>query len=210
MSVALWVVALDAPELADGEYESCLSAQERQRALKLRVAQDRKRFTITRSALRHILAGAVNLNASEIKFEYSPGGKPEILSDAGWSFSVSHSGDRALIALTQRRRVGVDVEQMTHSYAQLQDVARTLDRHQRDALALLPAEAAAKAFYRAWVRREAMLKALGIGIARRPVAIDPSPWHLVEIDGTEFASPGYVAALAVEREARHVVLRRWP
>lgn len=79
----------------------------------------------------------------------------------GVSFSVSHSGSLGLIAIAEGvRPVGVDVER----------IRSDTDFRALAARFLHPDEAAAigddrDAFFRCWTRKEAVVKALGLGLA---------------------------------------------
>jgi 4'-phosphopantetheinyl transferase len=129
-------------------------------------------------------------------------------------FSLSHAGERALLAVTSGRHVGIDIEQERPLDA-LELARRFFSAKEITALqALAPAERAS-AFFRCWTRKEAFVKALGTGL-RFPldsfevsVHDDPAPqllractalpeaverWRIVAVP----AETGYVAALAAE------------
>lgn len=112
------------------------------------------------------------------------------LGMAGLHLSRSAAPGLVAVALCGRNRVGVDVERIR---AELVDDDLL-------ALALHPDERAAApgvdvaAFFELWTRKEAVLKALGVGLAIRPAALSvmPSP------DGWCACAPG-VAGLAMVR-----------
>jgi phosphopantetheinyl transferase len=71
----------------------------------------------------------------------------------------------------------------------------------------LPVPERLRAFYEAWTRREAFLKALGCGFGR-PVNDDPAqverfPLHALELDA------GHVGAVAVSGHGWRVTARPW-
>jgi 4'-phosphopantetheinyl transferase len=86
-------------------------------------------------------------------------------------FNLSHSGKWALIAVSEGAEVGVDVENVRRQ-DDLQSVARRLfSTGEQEALNRLTAEKYAQAFYRCWTRKEAVLKAWGLGLSVDPTAI---------------------------------------
>jgi 4'-phosphopantetheinyl transferase len=120
-----------------------------------------------------------------------PHGKP-YLADGGLEFNVSHSGALALIAVSDGP-IGVDVEQ----HHALHDPAAFARRF------FTPDEAASlgddpAALFRLWCRKEAWLKARGVGLAFPLDQIDvreaPPGWLLADLD----VGPGYSAAVARE------------
>jgi len=209
--VRCWHVAIDSPKLA--VYESCLDAAERARAGSFRLDDDRKRFVAARVALRHALGEAGDTAPEEVSFRYLPAGKPEHAAPGSpWQFNVAHSGRRAIVALAHGRRIGVDIELIGRTYAELRDLASSFAQAERDELDALPPHAATRKFYRSWVRDEAVLKALGAGFSQplQTSAVDLRQWQIVDIDQPEFVPENYVAALAVEGESARIIHQRWP
>ena len=200
-TVHLWEVDLDSFDAP-----AILSEEERARAARFRFERDRKRFVAGRTALRIVLANAVNKSPDALVFQYGPAGKPTL---PGVSFNLTHSGARALIAVTGSAAVGIDLEEM-RPIEDMMDTARA---------AFAPGEfnrwrSSAPAnqldlFYRIWTRKEAYLKAIGEGIAQRlhqfEVAFEPGErprilhgaegtWTIADVSKT----PDYIAALAME------------
>ena len=151
-----------------------------------------------RAALLRLL-GVDDLDVDERGRPWSP----------GVSFSVSHSGSLGLIAIAEgEQRIGVDVEQ----FRGRRDVRALADRffHPDEAAAIGDDRAA---FFRCWTRKEAVVKALGLGLAH-PLdsfvvdfdATGPRPVRGVpglSVTGLEVTS-GYVAALAADDPVRFV------
>ena len=78
---------------------------------------------------------------------------------------MAHSGDCVLLAWSIGSPVGVDVESVNRgaSFADLADAA--FSPEERDILSSAPPDETAILFYSIWVRKEAVLKAEGRGIA---------------------------------------------
>ena len=99
--VDVWRVRLDEPAMAGSE-ASVLSPDEIARASRFHFEKDRIHFTRCRSALRTLLAGYLAIPATEIRFEYLTGGKPQLAAEQNsraLQFNVSHSANMALIAV---------------------------------------------------------------------------------------------------------------
>lgn len=130
-------------------------------------------------------------------------GKPFAIGANDVSFSVSHSGDTALIAVAQHATVGIDVEVIRPRPNVAKLAARVLDPEELAAFAAADEAEQLLAFLRAWTAKEAYLKAIGLGIATdlRAVSI-PTEWTVTRLDGL----PAYVAAVAVDRPAEIAVI----
>ena len=214
--VDVGAVAAGTPSAAD---LALLSAPERERAERFATEQLRNRYVARRSYLRRRLATALGQEPDRIALEYEPGGKPRLASgDLG--FSLSHSGDLAVVAIAQAAGVaiGVDVEQP----AQRSPVGIDLDlavarrlfaADEYEELTSGPATDRAARFLRAWTRKEAVVKALGTGVTAvmRDFVVDlgtgpqvplewrrtyPGPryWYLFDVSAV---APGCVAAVAI-------------
>ncbi|MGE5374287.1 MAG: 4'-phosphopantetheinyl transferase family protein, partial [Bacteroidota bacterium] len=89
------------------------SSDEQARADRFRFEQERRRFIVGRGTLRVILGRYLNSTPEKIKFTYHANGKPSLsngLLQTELRFNLSHSGDMALLAVTQNREVGIDIE----------------------------------------------------------------------------------------------------
>jgi 4'-phosphopantetheinyl transferase len=129
------------------------------------------------------------------------------------SFNVSHSFGVALIAVRTGGEVGVDVERVRPFENDLGLAERFFCAAESVALRAL-GEGRREAFFHVWTRKEAYLKAGGLGLSggleRVEVSVPPDdPPRVLRIDGSEEAArrwslrallplPGYVGALAME------------
>ncbi|RVD63647.1 phosphopantetheinyl transferase, partial [Mesorhizobium sp. M4A.F.Ca.ET.029.04.2.1] len=104
---------LDAEQIVIREIGIWLSEEERRRAEGLRLERDRRRFVATRGQLRRILASRLGIAPSDVELEYGRQGKPHLshrMPARDLRFSVSRSGDLAVVALSTRQDIGVDIE----------------------------------------------------------------------------------------------------
>jgi 4'-phosphopantetheinyl transferase len=202
-------LTVDAAERAD--LTAVLSVGEREHAAHFQRRRDRERFVVVRGALRVILAGYGAGFADRLVIVAGDHGKPMLVPPSPLRFNVSHSGAVGLVAIAFEREVGVDVEEIRPRPGLRAVADRFFAPGEIAALERLgPAEFVA-GFYRCWTRKEAYVKARGLGLrlalsdfevsvgAADPSrsllvggpAVDPS-WHLTDLE----VPPGYVAALA--------------
>jgi 4'-phosphopantetheinyl transferase len=214
--VHVWRLALDDSRHEIASARAVLSADEAQRADRFLFDKDRRRFVACRSALRVLLGRYLHVGPGSIEFRYNPFGKPELAGapPLPLRFNVSHSESWALIAVTVQHRVGVDVERLRpieniDSLARLCLSDRELADYRR-----LPTDQRMPAFFQAWTRKEAFIKACGVGLSRPlhdcEVTFAPGePARLLRVagDGTPPAdwslsaietAAGYVGAVAVD------------
>jgi 4'-phosphopantetheinyl transferase len=207
--VHLWIGSLaEAREVPD-----VLSREERGRRDELR--RGRRRFVVARSRLRLFLGGYLGRDPASVPIETGEHGKP-FVPGASLRFSVSHSGDRILIAFAPGREVGVDVEEI-RSGREEEGIARRFFRpEEADAILGLPEERRVAAFFETWCRKEAVLKATGAGVTmgldRFAVRFDVPEETVTTPDGAVWSLRGidagedYAAALAHAGPALPVTL----
>ncbi len=186
----VWSTALHGERDAAPE----LSTDERERAARIRSDRNRGRWVAARRALRLVLGRYLELDPGQIALQLGEHGKPALdASPPSLRFSISHSGELALIALALDREVGVDVEEIDRR-RKVTELARVgLEPEAAAAVRAAPAARQADVFYAAWVRHEAVVKCLGVGLG---AALPPTP---VAVSGIEVQS-GYAAAAAIAGE----------
>ena len=95
-------------------------------------------------------------------------GKPVMAHNhqcADITFNVSHSYDLALIAITQKQSIGIDIEKINHDSDHQALVTRFFSKVEQAEFNTLSEAIKAKAFCACWTRKEAFIKAIGSGIA---------------------------------------------
>ena len=165
----LWVVDLAARRTDD----SVLSAEERARADRFVFEDDRSRYVTGRTALRTLLGQELGLPAAAVPLASSKHGRPLCARLRGrLDFNLSNSGDVAVIAMAPQENVGVDVETLRPVHDAL-----GLSRHyfssaeSRKLESLEPAQRD-RAFLTCWTRKEAVLKATGLGLSIAPATVE--------------------------------------
>ena len=194
-----------------------LSIDEQRRAERFRSAADRCRFVVARGLLRLLLGRYLGGDPASLALGYGPAGKPELRHPsvaADVRFNCSHSGNLILCTFAGGRRIGIDVE-AHRPIPELDSITRlVLTSRERRQLANLRPRQRRDAFFRAWTRKEAFLKATGDGLTRPAERIEVSlaprgSRLLLAVDGDPDAAGhwqvrdlpagrGYSAALAVE------------
>ena len=162
-----------------------------------------------RKLLLELLGRYAGLPPDQVRLLRGPFGKPALQPGgpgADIEFNVSHSGALALIAMAAGRRVGVDVEEIRGD-VRVEDLARDfLSAQERESLRGLDGQAKMRAFYPAWTRREAAIKAFGGSITQpKPDAPCEGQWHLEDIPVGE----GYAAALCSEGMPARIFFWEW-
>lgn len=193
--------------------ESTLSADEAQRAARFHFPKDRDRFIAAHGILRQIIGRYLHCKPDELTFSVNQYGKPSLV-DSNLEFNLSHSGDFALLAITQNRKVGVDVERIRQGISSHVIAQQYFSKAEVAELQSLPITQREAAFFTCWTRKEAYIKAQGIGLslplesfdvslspnepamlrAVRPDPQEAARWTLRPLD----VSQNYVGALAVE------------
>ena len=190
--VQVWVASLDVTDERLATLARVLPSEERERAKSLTPIAAR-RFVVARGILRTLLAGFTGTAAEKLRFNYGISGKPSLLDRDDIHFNISHSADLGLFAFSPDRPVGVDVEN-ERPVRRLLDVAQRFmsDDELRSLVDTAPDERDA-AFLKAWVVREARLKAEGKGVWSGSEHVNPRP-NLTHKLFTP--RPRYIAAIA--------------
>ncbi|MFJ6936685.1 4'-phosphopantetheinyl transferase family protein [Streptomyces sp. NPDC101132] len=194
----------------DGD-DAPLSAEERTRASRLRRPGDGHRHRAAHIALRLVLGGYTGQAPEAVTLSREPcpccgdaHGRPALAGTANLHFSLSHSDDLALIAVSGVR-IGADVEGI-RKQAIVNELLPSLHPDEHTALRALPDAGRPQALARLWTRKEAYLKATGQGLAygfTHPyvgIAETPAPVrHFTVLDLK--APPPYAAAIALNTAA---------
>jgi 4'-phosphopantetheinyl transferase len=217
--IHVWSARLPDSGGSVSQFLSVLSQDEIDRAGRFRQQKDRQRFIVSRGLLRKLLARYANKSAAQLRFAEGIYGKPELLdNESNLRFNLSHSGDRALYAVTREREVGVDVEAENPDLEWVQIARGFFSPIEWNALARLEIEQGRQAFMDLWSRKEALHKAIGAGFSlaadKVPLPLGKSPiqvsaqtlsgadalWSIRHLE----AGAGYYAALAVQGEEMSV------
>jgi len=167
-SVHVWSFFLEASLACRELCANTLSSVERARADRFVHARSRDDFTIAHGALRMLLARYTQQPATTLVFSAGAHGKPTLASasdnGAVISFNMSHSHGRALIAVSDGRELGIDLEQVNPNVKALAIARRYFCAAELAAIESAAPSLQAHRFFGYWVAKEAVLKGQGIGL----------------------------------------------
>ncbi len=166
----VWRVDLDGR--TDAIDRGVLSADELARASRFIHETDQRRYLAARHALRQLLGAIVGRDPAALAFVVDSFGKPRLQDGGTLEFNVSHSAGDCLIAICDGQSVGVDVEVLKR----MRDADAPARRHftaaEQAELARCEGDERTRAFLACWTRKEACLKALGVGLSLPPARIE--------------------------------------
>jgi 4'-phosphopantetheinyl transferase len=204
--VDVWYLRLDVDPGREQALAALLDADELRRAARLSAPDDRRRLVAAHGLTRLLLARRTETDPRTLVWPLGVHGKPGPVGapDRPVHWNLSHSGDRALLAVSGEGPVGVDIQLVPSDTPVLALARRFLPAPESARLAALGGEEARRAaYYRALCRREARVKAYGgrlldaLGQDRAPAcglgAVDPGAGGSLR----DLPAPaGCVAALA--------------
>jgi 4'-phosphopantetheinyl transferase len=212
--VHVWRIALEPPSTGIEPFLHVLSPDERVRADRFHLARDRGRFIVGRGALRTLLGRYLGTEPARLGFRYGPQGKPALSEGASLQFNLTHSQGLALLAVAEGREVGIDLEQVRPMADAERIISRFFSPRECADFLALPEPERLPAFFRGWTRKEAYIKARGLGFSmpldQFDVTLAPdAPPQLLRVEGTPRETerwsfcdlapgPGFLAAMAVE------------
>ncbi len=120
--------------------------------------------------MRHVLGALCDCEPSRLAFVTGEWGKPSLAADCSpsgrsISFNLSHSHGRALLAVSDGREVGVDIEPVDARTRALDIASSYFSGPELAAIRGAPADSTADVFFRYWAAKEAVLKAQGSGLS---------------------------------------------
>jgi 4'-phosphopantetheinyl transferase len=209
--VGLELDAIDVEKLA-----KVLDERELATAARFATVSLRRKYVASHARLRSVLSRYLNLAPTEVRFLHGEQGKPWLdpCHRSNVRFNLSHSGEKGLVAITTNREVGIDVELIRPLEDWREIAERFFSQRETVRLSSLPPHLVERAFFATWSRKEAYVKALGLGLALDlgafEVEVDPRnearlEWTLDDLEGpTKWSlrdihvGPEYHAAIAIE------------
>jgi 4'-phosphopantetheinyl transferase len=184
VKVALMLIELDQPEKTVKAMRSQLLIDEQTRADRYVNPKDANRYIVGRFAMRCELARYLNTNAQNLKFGMNRNGKPFLEQFSECKFNLSHSAGLGVLAVVQQpsnlpyptdMMIGVDVEWQKSLIDETSLFSHCLSAAELLRVNQLIGPDRLDAFFEIWVRKEASLKALGLGFTVGPASFD-SGW----------------------------------
>jgi 4'-phosphopantetheinyl transferase len=174
----------------------------------------RERSIIARASLRFHLAQRLGIEPQDVSFDYGEHEKPRLSQKWGGhiTFNLAHSAEIAVIAIGNGVHIGIDLEEMKNEVEHDLLAGSIFSFRELTVFRKMPLDRRRRAFFYAWTRKEAFVKATGEGMSRplstfevafenegaaRMSMVPPewasTPWSLIDFA----TAPGFTGALAV-------------
>lgn len=197
METHVWFGTLASLEKRMERYHALLDEEERARADRFRFAKDRDRYILGHGLLRETLGRYLGRPAPELKLLRGEFGKP-FLEAHPVHFNLSDTKDAVLVALAHQP-IGADIETMNRQTDHERVAAHYFTP--REVSGILHAADGKQRFLELWTRKEAVLKACGVGLM--------DDLHSLEVGSAlnrmQITHPDFVRLAAAEYHVRTVL-----
>jgi len=219
--IHIWRANLDLRPEALSRLAITLDNGEQSRAARFHFPRDRDHFIACRGILRGLLGKYLGSAPASLEFSYGDYGKPAHRPEDSRppiGFNVAHSHGLAVFAFARNREVGIDLEPIRPEFAGEEIAERYFSAQELAELRVLPAALRPEGFFICWTRKEAYVKARGLGL-QVPLdsfsvsltpgqpeilqAEDSTRWRLLSFE----PAPNFVAAIV--GEGRDWRVRYW-
>lgn len=220
----IWKVRISEQLRNIRDYYDLLSDKEKMCASSFHFMEDKDRYIISRAVLKRILARYLTtVTSKKIIFEQNNKGKlyiPEHINNKGIKFNISHSNDYVVYAITMNGNIGIDIEYVNKAYNIENLIRNCCTKNEQSELQKLDNYHKYKYFYTLWVVKEALVKAMGLGLSfdlkllnvfsskkqfiNKIRAINSSQfaWHINVFNGFR----GYCSAFATDKYIKKTLL----
>lgn len=221
----IWCVPLQAEQEQLQQWWRLLSPDEQKKAERYRFEKNTRQYIQARGILRQLLGEYLDCSPDSIEFGYNTYDKPTLQPENKLKFNVSHSGEMALLAFNWEDEIGVDIEDSTREI-EIDVVAKHFfSPNEVNTLMALPLSEQQITFFNCWTRKEAIIKALGTGLAfplnqfevsmkvGSPARLLATHWDPEEAANWYMASftpaENYIGAFAVRASVIDLQLYQW-
>jgi len=190
--VHVWFFPLQLPSQKAERWVKLLAPDESERANRFAFPHLRERYIAAHGMTRLLLGDYLRSDPASLRFEISARGKPSLAGDP-IHFNLSHTQDAGLLAVTRLGEIGVDIERLDRKIDRHGIAERFFSKAEAAELGSLPGEQQPEGFFNFWTRKEAWLKATGVGISEglNKVEFNCRPGErarLLRIDGNSDAA----------------------
>ncbi len=185
----------DNNDFDEAELRTCLSEQERAKALRIGDAKEKRHYVVRRCFQRVFVKSVINWQgeASALAIEHKLDTQPKCLNAPELRLSFSSSGSTALASASPLHIIGVDIEKRRP----IENVAALAQRFfspaESETLLKMRSDEQNEAFLKHWTAKEAGLKAIGRGIVSGLNSFKLKPhgdyYHIDCIDEIRRSSP---------------------
>lgn len=151
------------------DYRALLTAEERGKEFRFYFPDDQRRYLVTRAMVRTVLSRYLGVAPTDWRFSNNEYGRPEVANltraECGLCFNISHTRGLIALAITRRREVGVDVENVKTREVEIEIADRFFARTEVAELATVSRERQQDRFFEYWTFKESYIKARGMGLS---------------------------------------------
>ncbi|ADG93868.1 4'-phosphopantetheinyl transferase [Arcobacter nitrofigilis DSM 7299] len=163
-NVHIWKIEIDKISEDIYKYSELLTPDELNRANKYRISNKKKAYITTRITLKILLKYYLDNDSYSITLYKNNYGKIYI-KGSNLYFNISHSTDMSIITFSRNNEIGIDLENMNCDSNIIDISTRYFTKRERLWIKNLALEKQKEAFIYCWVRKEAYIKALGLGLS---------------------------------------------
>jgi 4'-phosphopantetheinyl transferase len=161
-----------------GAAEQWLDAGERSRAARFRFEHDRVAYILAHAFWRATLAACLDVDAAHVQLVRTRSGQPR-LPGMDLATSLSRSDQWTAIVVCRAVTVGIDIERSPSRIAMHDLIATICTPAEAADVMVLPVLERDSALLALWTRKEALLKAFGVGLAVPPSTLPVSTAEVV-------------------------------
>jgi len=192
--VHVWITRTDLPSADIESLYQTLDSQEQTQAQRFKFPEHRSRYVASHGILRSILARYLEIEPSRVEFSHNDHGKPFLSCAQQLSFNMSHTETLVAVAVVENREIGIDLEQI-QPMTEMDDISeRHFTAAECETLHSTPVDSRLPLFYAFWARKEALLKAAGVGLSESLTDQDASSYWISDIT----VPAGYAGAVALK------------
>jgi 4'-phosphopantetheinyl transferase len=155
---------LDVAARALPQWQALLDGDETARAARFRFERDRHRYIACHGILRMLLGRTLDRAPAALHFDMTGHGKP-VLRTGELRFNLSHSHHLALFAISRDVTVGCDIELHDARFLSEGIPEHFFSPAENAELRTVPQAEQLTAFFAGWTRKEAYVKARGLGLS---------------------------------------------
>ena len=146
---------------------SLLTQNEQIHSKKFSFIKEQNRYIITRAILREIISGYIDTAPQNIFFKYTEYGKPYLANnhEQKLKFNLAHSGDCIVFIFSKYIDIGIDIEFINKELTIKDTIKYCCSEKEQHTLYVLPDYQKFHYFYKLWVIKEALVKAIGLGLS---------------------------------------------
>lgn len=153
MSFDLYIAGID--EIPNDDFTETISEYRLKKAKNYKNEDDRK-LSILSSLLLDKALKKHDLSERDMKYTFNAYGKPYFANAEDLHFSISHSGEYAMVVLSDKE-IGCDIQQIKDINMGIADRFFTADERE--------CVKSTEDFFRIWALKESFIKAVGKGLA---------------------------------------------